>query len=102
MINRPRKIKFFAADVWKTIWVFKKKKLPELPTRSWYSRSSVVPRLFAGYCLRIHTGRRWKERFISKWAVGFKFGALTWNRKPAIYKAKQMRKKKNKMKNKMK
>lgn len=99
---KPRKLLFFANDVWKIVWLLKNKAVVDMHKKFFYSRSSTIPRIFTNYTLKMHNGRWWKKRFISQWAVGFKFGALIWNRKPAIYKAKQMRKKKNKLKKKLK
>ena len=68
-----------------------------------YSRSSVVPTIYIGSEVIIHSGRRWHRKFVNKWLVGFRFGEFTWNRRLALYKAKQLRKKNkklNKVKNK--
>ena len=42
----------------------------------------------------VHNGRTLHAKFINKWMIGHKAGEFTWNKKPAIYKAKQLRKKK--------
>ena len=46
--------------------------------------------------LRIYNGKSYVSKYFSKYAVGFKLGEFTWNRKIALYKAKQLRKKKKK------
>jgi ribosomal protein S19 len=61
-----------------------------------FNRSSVIPISFKNLFVKIHAGKKWYNRFITKWSVGFKFGELTWNRKLALYKAKQLKKKKKK------
>jgi len=62
--------------------------------KSIYLRSSIIPNIFVGYSVEIYSGKIWHNRLITKWSVGFKFGELTWNRKLALYKAKQLKKKK--------
>lgn len=61
-----------------------------------FYRSSVVPKILVGTKVKIYSGKKWTLKKISKWMMGFKFGEFTWNRKIAVYKAKQMRKKKKK------
>lgn len=59
-----------------------------------YDRSSTIPFMFSGSVVKIYTGRYFNRRFLNPWVVGFKFGELTWNRKVAVYKVKQLKKKK--------
>jgi len=61
-----------------------------------YSRGSTIPYTFKGFETLIYTGRKFSKRVINIWIIGFKFGEFTWNRKIAIYKAKQKRKKNKK------
>jgi ribosomal protein S19 len=65
-----------------------------------YNRSCTIPKMYIGREVFIYSGKRWHTKIINKWMVGFKFGELTWNRRLALYKAKQLRKKnkKNKIK----
>ena len=55
---------------------------------------SVIPIAFLGVKVSIYNGYSLKKKVINRWVVGFKFGELTWNRKLALYKAKQLKKKK--------
>lgn len=59
-----------------------------------YNRASSIPKIFIGYNVKIHSGKSLHNRVVNKWMVGFKFGEFTWNRKLALYKAKQLKKKK--------
>ena len=52
--------------------------------------------MFKKQIVYIHNGKTWTKRFITRWSIGFKFGELVFNRRVAIYKAKQLRKKKAK------
>lgn len=93
---KSRKTIFFSPAIWKKIFIFKKKPYFKSSDKFIFNRASVIPKLFMKQFIFIHTGKRWVKRFITRWIVGFKFGELTVNRRPAIYKAKQLRKKKAK------
>ena len=59
-----------------------------------FTRSSKIPKAYIGYEVIIHRGNKFKTKNINSWVVGFKFGEFTWNRKIALYKSKQKKKKK--------
>nr|ASY95730.1 ribosomal protein S19 [Stylonychia lemnae] len=61
-----------------------------------FNRSSVIPFSFKNIKVTIYSGKKWFDRLLNIWSVGFKFGELTWNRRLALYKAKQLKKKKKK------
>ena len=61
-----------------------------------FERNSSITPVLASSNIKIYNGRFFLRKKISKYAVGFKFGEFTWNRKLALYKAKQLRKKKKK------
>ena len=61
-----------------------------------YDRGSIVPQTFVGSEVRIRSGSRLHTRFLNRWMVGFKYGEFSWTRKLALYKAKQLKKKKKK------
>jgi len=94
--NNPRKLIFCSPSVWRKVILFKQTTLFKTADKFIYSRSSTIPGAFSELSLLIHTGKNWHTRSLSQWTVGFKFGELTWNRRLALYKAKQMRKKKKK------
>ena len=58
-----------------------------------YSGSSTIPFMFVSHEIFVYSGLKWLSRTITRWTVGFKFGSLTWNRKLALYKLKQLKKK---------
>jgi len=89
-----RKLLFCSTDLWRKIFLFKRNFVFKLGEKFIYNRSSVIPKSFTNMNVRIYSGKRWHTRFLSKWSVGFKMGELTWNRKRARYKAKQLKKKK--------
>lgn len=61
-----------------------------------HERNSIVTPLLTNNKLKIYNGKVYVSRTFSKYAIGFKFGEFTWNRKIALYKAKQLRSKKKK------
>jgi ribosomal protein S19 len=61
-----------------------------------YDRGSTVSPAFYHRRVRIYHGKGFTYRSIIPWMYGFKFGEFTWTRKLALYKAKQLRKKKKK------
>ena len=81
----------------KKIFLFKKNSIFKTSEKLFYNRSSVIPNIYINSKILIYMGKKFNSRFINKWMVGFKIGEFTWNRKVALYKAKQMRKKKKKM-----
>lgn len=80
--------------MWRKIFLFKKNPIFKKGEKFFYSRSSIVPRTLVNYNVSIYSGKSWHNRFLTKWSVGFKLGEFTWNRKLALYKAKQLKKKK--------
>ena len=53
-----------------------------------------MPRAYNGFEVVIHRGNKFRVKQINNWVIGFRFGEFTWNRKVALYKAKQKKKKK--------
>lgn len=62
------------------------------------ARSSTIPTTFVNSNIIIYTGAKWRKKRVTTWLVGFKVGEFTWNRRLALYKAKQLRKKSKKKK----
>lgn len=94
MPTPPRKLLFFAAAIWRRAFIFHAKPYFKGGEKFIYSRSSTIPNIFIDTRLFIHSGKKWTNRYTYKWRIGFKFGEFTWNRRIAVYKAKQLRKKK--------
>lgn len=94
MLQRSRKLLFYSSAIWRRAFIFHSKPYFKGGEKYIYSRSSVIPAVFIGTHLYIHTGKKWTERHTTRWRIGFKFGEFTWNRRIAVYKAKQLRKKK--------
>lgn len=93
----PRRLLFFATAIWRKSFIFHTKSYFKGGEKFIYNRSSCIPYIFRGTRVFVYNGKKWVLRRINKWRVGFKFGELTWNRRIAVYKAKQIRKKKLKL-----
>lgn len=92
-----RKLLYVPKSVWKRIFLYKRLPVFHAEHKFMYERSSVLPLAFVKSKIFIHNGKKWVTKFGHEWQVGFKFGEFTWNRRIAVYKAKQMRKKKLKL-----
>jgi hypothetical protein len=53
--------------------------------------------MFLKHKVHIHSGKKWVIKLVSRWVIGFRAGEFSWNRRLAIYKAKQLRKKNKKL-----
>lgn len=93
MAQLPRKLLYFSAAIWKKAFIYHAKPYFKAGDKFIYNRSSVIPNVFRGTKVYIYTGKKWTSRNVTRWRIGFKFGEFTWNRRIALYKAKQMRKK---------
>lgn len=92
--SKPKKLLFFQKCIWRRAFLLKNHIFHKFHEKSIMTRSSVIPTLYEGLNVKIYNGKKWTKRYITKWIIGFKFGELTWNRKIAIYKKKQLKKKK--------
>lgn len=100
--NQPGKksftLPYIAPSVMRQLYLMQDSDLYDDEVLSVTSRGSVIPPAFEPRRVKIYTGRGYTSREMSSWVVGFKFGEFTWNRKLALYKAKQLRKKAKKKK----
>ena len=83
-----------ASSTWRKIFLLTDNQVFKSKAKIVYDRHSVIPNLFVGSKIQIHAGYRFHTRYINRWMIGFKFGEFSWTRKLALYKAKQLRKKK--------
>jgi ribosomal protein S19 len=89
-----KKLNFYSEDVWRKVFMSHKSVVFKNKEKKIIQRSSTIPYTFLGNDIKIYTGKKWIKKRINRWIVGFKFGEFTWNKKIALYKAKQLRKKK--------
>jgi ribosomal protein S19 len=97
-LKLKKKLIYCSPYIWKKIYLFHQSFVFKGTERNIYNRGSVVPFAFVNLPIKIHSGKRWHSRLVNQWMVGFKFGEFTWNRKIALYKAKQLKKLKKKKK----
>jgi ribosomal protein S19 len=88
------RLNYFSNSIWRKIFLYRKSPIFKTSEKFIYDRSSKIPKILIGYNVNIYSGKIWNKRLINKWMVGFKFGEFTWNKKIALYKAKQLKKKK--------
>jgi len=93
---KKSKINYFSSKIWRSIYLISSNSIHHTSEKRIRSRSSVVPAIYTNYEVIIYSGKRWHTKRINTWMVGFKAGEFTWNRRLALYKAKQLRKKKKK------
>lgn len=93
-LTKTYKISYVAASTWRQIFLIKGNDLYKSKEKFIYDRSSTISPLFSGVQVNIYSGNRFNTKNINPWMIGFKFGEFTWNRKLALYKAKQLKKKK--------
>lgn len=89
------KINFCSPLVWKKLYVihYKPYWLRDSTRKNLFERGTIIPKCFAGERIYLHSGKTLRRRWVNKWMVGFMAGEFVWNRRRAIYKAKQIRKK---------
>ena len=80
--------------MWRLMFLAQKSDVYLVGDKKIKNRSSTVPVTLIRRDTMIYTGKRWTFRKINRWMIGFKFGEFTWNRKYALFKAKQKKKKK--------
>lgn len=83
-------------STWRQIFLVYENPLYLKRSKYIYDRGSTIPKIFVGHKIRIYSGNKFFARVINRWMVGYKYGEFCWTRKPALYKAKQLKKKKKK------
>ena len=87
------KMLYFSNSVWKKIFFIKRRYFRRY-YKTIYERSSNIPKCFKFLYIKIHKGFVFRKLWSMPYLEGHKFGEFTWNRKLALYKAKQLKKKK--------
>lgn len=90
------KVNHVAPSTWRKLFLIYDNEVFEPKDKVIFDRHSIVPSLFVGYKVKIYAGLRFHTRIVNRWMVGYKFGEFSWTRKLALYKAKQLKKKKKK------
>lgn len=87
---------YISATTWRQTVLMTDNPLHRKKEKYIYDRSTTISPLYVGMRVNIYSGRKFFTKFINRWMIGFKFGEFVWNRKLALYKAKQLKKKKKK------
>lgn len=95
-LKKTYKFAHVGPNTWRQIFLHLSSEVIEEQDKFVHERSSTITPLLSQSRLKIHMGRGYISRNLSPYMIGFKFGEFTWNRKIALYKAKQLRKKKKK------
>lgn len=93
---KKNKILFFSSNIWKLVYLINTNELNTKSEKKIKSRNSMIPITLIKNKIKIYSGKSWIKKKINKWMIGYKFGEFTWNRKMALYKAKQLKSKKKK------
>lgn len=94
--SKTFKLTFMSTSTWRKLFLIKYNELHKKKKKVVFDRGSTIPITFVNSAIHIYSGSKLKPRKVTRWMVGFKFGEFTWNRRLALYKAKQLRKKKKK------
>ena len=95
---KKTKLNYFSPSVWRLMCLSMTSEVHLLGDKKIKNRSCTVPITLFKRDTMVYTGKKWTFRRVNRWMIGYKFGEFTWNRKYALYKAKQMRKKNKKKK----
>lgn len=79
------------------MYLIKNREVYHYNTKRIWNRASYIPMMFLKHKVHIHSGKKWAIKLVSRWIIGFRAGEFSWNRRLAIYKAKQLRKKNKKL-----
>lgn len=85
---------FFSRSIYKKIFYLKNNIPYHTNDFKIYDRGSCIPSQLVGKKLGIYRGNKLIWKTPSRWHLGFNYGELTWTRKIALFKAKQLKKKK--------
>ena len=92
--SKTFRINHISPPTWRKVFLIENNEVFRSKKKIIYDRHSTVPSIFVGSTIKIYSGTKFHTRFVNRWMVGYKFGEFSWTRKLALYKAKQLKKKK--------
>lgn len=92
--KKNTKLNYLSSNVIRSLYLIKLNPIHFSSEKKIFSRSSSIPAVYKNQEVLINKGKGFSAKYINTWSIGFKFGELTWNRKLALYKSKQKKKKK--------
>ena len=96
LFKKSSKLNYLSPHILRSTYLIKMNPIHHSTEKKIFSRGSKIPYVYNNCEAVIHRGNKFKTYYINPWVIGFKFGEFTWNRKIALYKAKQKKKKKKK------
>lgn len=93
-IKKVGKLNYFAPTIWRSMYLIEVNPINKMREKKIHTRSSTLPITYLKSEILIYSGKRWNRKYVNRWMIGHKIGEFTWNRKYALYKAKQLKKKK--------
>lgn len=94
--KRKNKLNYLSPNVLRSVYLVSLNPINHNAEKKIYARGSCIPEIYVNQEVVISKGRGFRTKYINRWMTGFKFGEFTWNRKIALYKAKQKKKKSKK------
>lgn len=95
-LKKTHKLNYIAPNTWRKLFLLHDNEVFRPKKKTIHDRHSIIPVAFLGSKVLIYSGKKFHSRIINRWMIGYKFGEFSWTRKVALYKAKQLRKKKKK------
>ncbi len=76
---------YYSKNVLKCAIFIKIKKQIKGKNRVIFNKSSVIPKIFLGYKFNIYKGFFFRNFYVSRFVLGYKFGEFSFTRKPFKY-----------------
>jgi ribosomal protein S19 len=92
-VIKNKQLNHFSPNIWRSVYLISTNQVYHTREKKIYGRNSTIPNVFVNHEILVYSGKKWHTRRVNKWMVGFKAGEFTWNRRYALFKAKQLRKK---------
>lgn len=96
-IYKKHKMKYISPNIWRLMYLIKNREVYHYNPKRIWNKSSHLPFMFLRHKVHIYSGKKWITKLVSRWLIGFRAGEFSWNRRLALYKAKQLRKKNKKL-----
>jgi ribosomal protein S19 len=93
---KTHRVSYSSGTSWRQAFLMYDNPLHRKKEKFIYDRSTTVSPIYENILVNIHSGLKFKKKLVNRWMFGHKFGEFVWNRKLALYKAKQLKKKKKK------
>lgn len=93
-MKKVSRLNYLSPYVYRSLYLMKLSPIHGVTEKKVYSRGSAIPKAYENLEVDIYRGNKFVIKRISRWSLGFRFGEFTWNKKVAMFKSKQKKKKK--------